>query len=111
MGEHVGLGILPGRVVPFPPCPGLKIPHTGWNQLIKQGSGGPLFKKLKEGDFAYFNHSYYCLPVDGRDTSALTDYGLHFCSMVARGNILGVQFHPEKSQRFGLRILRNFIEM
>jgi glutamine amidotransferase len=111
MGEHAGLGILPGRVTPFSPDKGLKIPHTGWNQLIKQGSGGPLFKNLPDGEYAYFNHSYYCRPVDGSDSSALTDYGINFNSMVARGNILGVQFHPEKSQRVGLQILRNFIEL
>jgi len=109
MGEHPGLGILPGRVIPFPQQPGLKIPHTGWNQLQRQGDGGPLFIGLRDGEFAYFNHSYYCRPDNASDTGALTEYGVRFTSMAARGNVLGVQFHPEKSQRVGLQILRNFI--
>lgn len=111
MGEHAGLGLLPGRVVPFSPAPGLKIPHTGWNQLWPQGDDGPLFRNLKVGDYAYFNHSFYCRPIEASDSSAITDYGIEFTSMAARGNILGVQFHPEKSQRVGLQILRNFIKM
>lgn len=110
MGEHPGLGLLPGRVVKFTAYPGLKIPHTGWNQLDPQEGGGPLFKDLRKGDFAYFNHSYFCRPGDLEDISALTEYGARFASMVRRENLLGVQFHPEKSQRVGLKILANFLE-
>ncbi|MHC1782196.1 MAG: imidazole glycerol phosphate synthase subunit HisH [Anaerolineaceae bacterium] len=110
MGEHAGLGLLSGRVAPFSSEMGLKIPHTGWNQLNPHNGGGPLFKSLLDGEYAYFNHSYYCLPAQSGDACALTDYGIDFASMVARDNILGVQFHPEKSQRVGLRILKNFLE-
>jgi glutamine amidotransferase len=110
MGEHAGLGLLSGQVVPFSPEMGLKIPHTGWNQLNPRNGGGPLFKNVPDGAYAYFNHSYYCLPAHSGDSAALTDYGIDFASMVARDKILGVQFHPEKSQRVGLQILKNFLE-
>jgi glutamine amidotransferase len=110
LGEHPGLGFLPGRVVRFPAADGLKVPHTGWNQLLPQASS-PLFHGLAHGDFAYFNHSFYCAPDDGRDAIALTDYGLSFASAVQRRSLFGVQFHPEKSQRVGLKILANFLQL
>jgi imidazole glycerol-phosphate synthase subunit HisH len=110
MGEFKGLGLLPGSVVQFSAEPGLKIPHTGWNQLVPNRAGGLLFDGLQSGDYAYFNHSYYCKPDRLEDASAFTDYGVRFTSMVQRDNILGVQFHPEKSQRVGLKILSNFIQ-
>ena len=109
MGVHAGLGILPGRVLRFPPLPGLKIPHTGWNQLSPQAGGGRLFAGLQPGAYAYFNHSYYCAPGDAADASACTEYGIEFASMVQHENVMGVQFHPEKSQRVGLNILENFL--
>jgi imidazole glycerol-phosphate synthase subunit HisH len=109
MGANAGLGILPGKVVRFPQAPGLKVPHTGWNQLSPQAGGGRLFIGLKPGDYAYFNHSYYCAPGDAGDASACTEYGIEFTSMVQHENIMGVQFHPEKSQGVGLCILKNFI--
>lgn len=109
MGPYAGLGILPGRVQRFPQLPGLKVPHTGWNQLSPQAGGGRLFAGLQPGAYAYFNHSYYCAPGDAADTSAHTEYGIEFASMVQHENIMGVQFHPEKSQRVGLNILENFL--
>ncbi len=109
MGTHTGLSAIPGSVVRFPDQPGLKIPHTGWNQLWPQ-KPSPLFNHLAPGDYAYFNHSYYCA-ASPDDTTATTDYNLTFACMIQRGNLYGVQFHPEKSQRIGLQILMNFIEL
>ncbi len=108
LGDHPGLGLLPGQVECFPPFRDLKVPHTGWNQLWPQRQS-PLFHSLQPGDYAYFNHSYYCRPEQSGDTLLLTDYGLSFASAVGRDNLFGVQFHPEKSQRVGLQILKNFL--
>lgn len=115
MGTHLGLGLLPGRVVRFPKQSllDLKIPQTGWNSLhaverLPQHGPG-LLDGLPQASYAYFNHSYYCAVGDEGDVLAWTDYGLRFASMVGHGNIYGVQFHPEKSQVVGLQILRNFI--
>jgi glutamine amidotransferase len=108
MGEHKGLGLLTGRVGRFPDSSGLKIPHTGWNQLWLQ-SRSPLWQNLRTGEYAYFNHSYFCMPADPRDVIADTDYGIQFASAVQHNNLFGVQFHPEKSQRVGLQILANFL--
>jgi glutamine amidotransferase len=110
MGEFAGLGLLAGRVVRFPSHPGYKVPHTGWNQLWPQADGGTLFMGLKPGCYAYFNHSYYCKATPA-DTMAMTDYIVDFPSMVQRDNLCGVQFHPEKSQRLGLKILENFLSL
>jgi glutamine amidotransferase len=108
MGEHKGLGLLPGRVERFPDIAELKIPHTGWNQLWLQ-THSLLWRGLRPGDYAYFNHSYYCVPGDPRNAIANTDYGIQFASAVQNNNLFGVQFHPEKSQRVGLQILANFL--
>jgi glutamine amidotransferase len=112
MGAYTGLGLLPGRVVRFPEgqMGGLKVPHMGWNQLHPRQES-PLLAGLADGAYCYFVHSYYCAPADQDDVLATTDYGLDFASVVARGNVYGVQFHPEKSQASGLRILRNFVDM
>jgi len=110
LGRHAGLGLLPGRVARFPDLPGLKIPHTGWNQLLPRG-GSSLLRGLDMGDYAYFNHSFYCAAADEQDIAAVTEYGLRFASAVERGSLFGVQFHPEKSQRVGLKILENFLNM
>jgi len=113
MGEFAGLGILSGRVVRFPELPGLKVPHTGWNQLTPraQPGGSLLLNGLAPGAYAYFNHSYYCSPADPDDITAVTEHGLSFASMVQHENVMGVQFHPEKSQQTGLKILANFINV
>ncbi len=111
MGLHAGLGLLPGRVVAFPPTlreQGLKIPHTGWN-FVEWVRENPLRSGLEEGGYAYFNHSFYCQPSREEDVIARTEYGLTYASAVQRENLLGVQFHPEKSQRVGLRVLENFL--
>ena len=106
-GQHAGLGLLPGRVPRFPNLAGLKIPHTGWNQLWFDET--PLLRGLKPGAYAYFNHSYYCAPARSAHTCATTDYGIHFASAVRHENLFGVQFHPEKSQRVGQQVLKNFM--
>jgi glutamine amidotransferase len=108
MGKHAGLGLLPGRVTRFPET-GWKVPQTGWNQL-KLLQETPLLAGLSSGDYAYFNHSYYCEPAETQDVLASTDYVLAYASVIGRENLYGVQFHPEKSQDLGLMILRNFVE-
>lgn len=108
MGQHTGLGLLPGRVTRFPQN-GLKAPHMGWNTLrVRRAS--PLLQGIDAG-YAYFVHSYYVEAANPDDVLADTDYGLSFASVVGRGNIFGIQPHPEKSQQIGLRILRNFLEV
>lgn len=107
MGEHAGLGLLPGRVRRFQAV-GLKVPHTGWNQ-IEPCADSPLLYGLPRGAYAYFNHSYYC-QAQPADTLAVTDYGGAYPSIVGRGRVYGIQFHPEKSQQVGLSLLRNFVE-
>jgi len=110
MGQHEGLGLLPGRVTRFPSLPELKIPHMGWNTLaFKRPSA--LLEGLPEVSYAYFVHSYYCVPDEPEDSLITVDYGIQFTAGVQRGNIYGVQFHPEKSQRVGLQILRNFLSL
>ena len=106
-GPIAGLALLPGRVRRFA-TPGLKIPQTGWNRLLLTRPS-PLLDDLPAGAYAYFNHSYYC-DAEPADTLAETEYGVRFSSAVGRGRLYGVQFHPEKSQRVGLAILRNFVE-
>jgi len=111
MGHHAGLSLLPGRVIRFADdivAEGLKIPHTGWNQIEPVGAH-PLFHGLPPGAWAYFNHAYYCQS-QPEHILAVTDYGGPFPSVVGQGRVYGIQFHPEKSQAVGLRILRNFVE-
>jgi glutamine amidotransferase len=108
LGQHVGLGVLPGAVRRFT-AKGLKIPQTGWNQLLFQ-EDIPLLSGLETGCYAYFNHSYYCDPAEPRDVLARTEYGEPYASVIGRGHCFGVQFHPEKSQAVGLQILKNFVE-
>jgi imidazole glycerol-phosphate synthase subunit HisH len=110
MGNHEGLGILPGHVTRFPPTPGLKVPHMGWNQL-NQKQSSPLLTDIPAQSSVYFVHSYYCAPANPADLVASVNYGLPFAAVVQRDNIFGVQFHPEKSQRTGLRLLTNFLEL
>ncbi|MCX8062552.1 MAG: imidazole glycerol phosphate synthase subunit HisH [Anaerolineales bacterium] len=109
MGFHEGLGLLKGKVVRFPSRPLLKVPHTGWNELVVQREHF-LLAGLPERPFAYFNHSYYCLPEQGEDCVSQTEHEVNFASVVARENLCAVQFHPEKSQKVGLKILQNFVE-
>ncbi len=112
LGLHRGLGLLPGRVVRFPAhitAQGHKVPHTGWNQL-RVTTPTPLFEGIEDGAWAYFNHAYYCAAAD-TDVSVLTEHGFAFPAAVQCGPLCGVQFHPEKSQQVGLRLLRNFVQM
>jgi imidazole glycerol-phosphate synthase subunit HisH len=105
MGRHTGLGLLPGRVVRFAEGD-LKVPHIGWNQL--QVRQDPLLAGFANGSYAYFVHSYYVAPAEAEDVLATTEYGLQFAAVVGRDQVWGAQFHPEKSQEVGLRLLQNF---
>jgi glutamine amidotransferase len=109
--DSAGLGVLKGRVKLFDKKRGLKVPHMGWNQLKKAADKCPLLKDIPEGSYVYFCHSYYPWPNDTKVVAATTDYGIDFASMVWRDNIYGVQFHPEKSQDIGLKILKNFVNL
>ncbi len=106
-GEHKGLGILKGKVVRFKRKEGFKIPHMGWNQIWKNKEEG-LFSNIKDGEYFYFVHSFYVIPDDNDVISSTTDYINWFCSSVQKDNIWAVQFHPEKSQKVGLKLLKNF---
>ncbi len=110
MGIHKGFGLLPGRVTRFPERNSLKVPHMGWNQLTPTRAS-ILLQGIDSSSHAYFVHSYYCIPDDPADTLINTCYGDDFCAGVQHGSIYGVQFHPEKSQKTGLQILSNFLEM
>jgi len=111
-GEHAGLGAMRGRVVPFEPDdPSLKVPHMGWNTLQWAGDDNPLFAGLQPGCHVYFVHSYFAHPDEDSDVAATTEYAEPFCSAVRRDNLFATQFHPEKSQRVGLTMLKNFAEL
>jgi len=109
MGNTPGLGFISGVVQEFS-MEDLKIPQTGWNQL-NLATSSPLLMGVDEGSYVYFNHSYYCEPANSSLAIATTDYGLNYASAIQSGSIYGVQFHPEKSQDVGLKILRNFLEI
>ncbi|MCH7228698.1 imidazole glycerol phosphate synthase subunit HisH [Haloferula sp. A504] len=105
-----GLGIFKGRVVRFPED-GRKIPHMGWNAATARDPDDPLWDGLGDQPFFYFVHSYFPEPADDSLTAMETDYeGLRFASAIRRGKLLATQFHPEKSQQAGLRLLRNFLQ-
>lgn len=114
MGEWPGLDLIPGRVVRFqfadaPPGPQrLKVPHIGWNQIAPR-QDHPLLAGVRAGSYAYFVHSFHPLVADPAHVVAVTDYGYEFPSVIARGNVWGIQFHPEKSQDTGLTMLKNFV--
>lgn len=108
-----GLGIFPGPVVRFQPTPAeptLKIPQIGWNQVEIARPECPLFRGIPQGAYFYFVHSFYPRPDDEGIIATRTTYGAPFASAVWRDNIFATQFHPEKSQENGLRLLRNFVE-
>jgi len=108
-GAHQGLGVLRGKCVRFDvdKTLGLKVPHMGWNQLQFKAPS-PLFNGLPDGCNVYFVHAYHVVPDDPSLVAATTDYGRPFVSSVRRGNLVATQFHPEKSQKMGLKILDNF---
>lgn len=134
MGIHQGLDLLAGKVVRFAENGSfvngkwvtasetgsnrapqsavrhLKVPHMGWNQL-EPTRANALLTGIRTGDYAYFVHSYYCEPEEETAVLARTEYGIPFASIVTKDNLYGLQFHPEKSQQVGLRIIQNFVEM
>jgi glutamine amidotransferase len=106
-GEHAGLDLFPGEVVRFPQRDGLKVPHMGWNQLrIRRRP--PALQGIEDGSHVYFVHSYFVVPQDASLTATETDYPAPFTSSIWHANVFATQFHPEKSQQVGLRLLRNF---
>ena len=109
-GVHEGLNVFEGDVVRFKEEPGLKIPHMGWNQLRVRRQAPPL-AGVPEGGAVYFVHSYYAAPADERLVAAEADYPGPFAAAVWRENVFATQFHPEKSQRVGLQMLRNFAQI
>lgn len=109
-GRYEGLGILGGEVVRFAPRDGFKVPHMGWNELALR-QPAPLFAGLSAAPYMYFVHSYYVVPNDRQVIAAEANYPQPFTAAVARDNLFATQFHPEKSQSDGLRILRNFAEL
>ncbi|MBL8817993.1 MAG: imidazole glycerol phosphate synthase subunit HisH [Planctomyces sp.] len=112
-GEHTGLGIIPGAVRRFELPSEYKIPHMGWNQLQAADRSDPtvLLDGIADNAWFYFVHSYYVDPADPSWIAATTEYGKPFVSVVSRGNVMATQFHPEKSQSAGLRLLRNFVNL
>lgn len=121
-GQHLGLDIVPGKVKHFAEDmridehvdgisthETLKVPHMGWNSI--QHSDHPLFNGVEQGSYVYFVHSYYTQPDDEAVVAATTEYGIEFCSAICHENVMATQFHPEKSQQVGLRMLKNFGEL
>jgi len=106
-----GLAVIKGKVKRFAGNKGQKVPHMGWNQLSKIKSECLLLKDIPDNSFVYFCHSYYPVPKDKNVIAATTDYGLEFSSIVWQDNVYGVQFHPEKSQKIGLKMVDNFVNL
>lgn len=109
-GPHRGLGVIKGRVVRFPNDKELKVPHMGWNEAKKK-KDSRLLAGIEDGSYFYFVHSYYAVPEDPSVTLTSTDYGIEFTSSVEKDNVMACQFHPEKSQKTGLKLLKNFSSM
>ncbi|NWF94311.1 MAG: imidazole glycerol phosphate synthase subunit HisH [Syntrophaceae bacterium] len=109
-GSHKGLDLIRGKVVRFKADPEHKVPHMGWNsvEIVREA---PMLQGIVSGDFFYFVHSYYVVPEEREWISSLTEYGTAFASSVSKDNLFATQFHPEKSQQKGLRILENFVRM
>jgi glutamine amidotransferase len=110
-GLHAGLDLFGGDVVRFPAVPGLKVPHMGWNTLDLKRANCPLFAGLPPDPAVYFVHSYYAVPTDPTCVAATADYPAPFAAAIWRDNVFATQFHPEKSQRVGLQMLKNFAKM
>jgi len=109
-GIYKGLDIIKGKVVRFPQNSGLKIPHMGWN-TIKIKKKIPLLQDIKDESYFYFVHSYYVIPEEESIVATTTNYGIEFVSSIYQNNIFACQFHPEKSQELGLRVLKRFREL
>jgi len=109
-GEFEGLDVIPGEVVRFS-AEGIKVPHMGWNR-IRHKVSSPLLKEIPDGAYMYFAHSYYGVPNDPAALATETVHGQAFASAIRSGsNVFATQFHPEKSQRYGLQLLKNFVEL
>ncbi len=106
-GPQKGLDIFAGKVIGFRPNDNLKVPHMGWNRILKE-KDSRFLNGIADGDYVYFVHSYYVVPQEPSIIATTTDYGTAFASSIATDNLFACQFHPEKSQEIGLRILRNF---
>lgn len=106
--ETKGLGLLPGRIIRFPVKPGYKVPQIAWNQVRQRKPACPLFEGIPDQSYFYFVHSYYAAGANEEHAAGITDYGVPYVSAVWAGNLMAVQFHPEKSQQLGLRLLGNF---
>jgi glutamine amidotransferase len=106
-----GMGIFQGKVVRFTEQPGLKIPQIGWNQIEVTQPECPLFNGIASGSYVYFVHSFFPQPVDAAIVATRTTHGQTFASAVCRENVYATQFHPEKSQAVGLRLLKNFVDL
>jgi glutamine amidotransferase len=106
-----GLGIFQGKVVRFAQNNGLKVPQIGWNQIEIVQSNCPLFRGIESGSYVYFVHSFFPKPLDASIVATRTVYGETFASAIWRDNLFATQFHPEKSQRVGLQLLKNFVEI
>lgn len=111
-GSCKGLGIFKGTVPKFN-FSGLKVPHMGWNQIKKQipDTRCPILHGVKDNAYVYFVHSYYVKPQERSIIATTTDYGIEFCSSIVKGNLFACQFHPEKSQETGVKILQNFVKL
>ena len=109
-GKSQGLGLIEGEVVRFELPREYKIPHMGWNQVFRRKSS-PLLEGIRDGEFFYFVHSYFVKPKDESVVLTESDYGIRFCSSVEKENVFATQFHPEKSQRAGLKLLENFVKL
>ena len=107
-GDHAGLAALPGDVVRFEIDPALKVPHMGWNQ-VRWREGSPV--PAETSSFYYFVHAYHARPADPADVCGTAEYGGEFCAAVSRGRLLATQFHPEKSQQAGLRVIASFLDL
>jgi len=108
-GSYKGLDLIKGKVIRFVPNPEHKVPHMGWNTIEKEKEG-PMLEGIESGDFFYFVHSYYVIPDKTEWISSFTIYGKPFVSSIWKENLFATQFHPEKSQQKGLRILENFVK-
>ncbi|MBU1906303.1 MAG: imidazole glycerol phosphate synthase subunit HisH [Candidatus Omnitrophica bacterium] len=106
-----GLGLIKGSVKRFEAKEGRKVPHMGWNQLNHLKHDCPLLRDVQNDAYVYFCHSYYPAPSDQNLVAASTDYGMDFAALVWKENLFGVQFHPEKSQAVGLKIMENFVKV
>ncbi len=110
-GEYEGLGVLEGNVVRFNLPHEFKVPHIGWNRVHSHQANVPLLHGLSADPYMYFVHSYYVVPSDPSIIWLTSDYGIPFCAAIRKDNLFATQFHPEKSQKEGLQLLKNFAEL